>query len=86
MCLLSSNGQFHKDTMLLLNLILSSDGEWKLLLVTQASCVGDLPQGGRVYCIDRIAIVPLSTDSSPSDIIGLEVRNVWVFLIHCNNT
>ena len=49
-----------------------TDGEWKLLLITQAYCVGNLPQGGNVYCIDRIAIIPLTIDPS-SEMIGIEV-------------
>ena len=49
-----------------------TDGEWKLLLITHAYCVGNLPQGGNVYCIEKIAIIPLTTDPS-SEIIGIEV-------------
>ena len=48
------------------------DGEWKLLLISQASSVGVLPHGGEVYCVERIAIIPLTKDSNP-EIIGLEV-------------
>ena len=57
------------------SLILSlfSDGEWKLLLISQASSVGVLPHGGEVYCVERIAIIPLTKDSNP-EIIGLEVQ------------
>ena len=49
-----------------------SDGEWKLLLITEARSVGELPHGGTVYCIERVAIVPLSTDPS-MDVFGMEV-------------
>ena len=50
----------------------TSDGEWKLIVVTQASYVDLLPHGGNVYCVDKIGIIPLS--SSSAEIIGMEVR------------
>ncbi len=58
-----------------------ADGEWKLLLISQASSVGLLPlalgdvrgraEGMKVYCIDRIAIVPLTPEGMP-EVIGLD--------------
>lgn len=57
-----------------------ADAEWKLLLISQASCVGSLPlavgeaQGKtermKIYCIDRIAIVPLTLEATP-EVVGL---------------
>ena len=49
------------------------DGEWKLLLVSHASSVGVLPHGGEVFCIERIAIIPLTADPAVPEVIGLEV-------------
>lgn len=55
-------------------IILCADGDWKLLLVSHASSIGVLPHWGEVYCIERIAIVTLSTDPSTPEVIGLEVH------------
>ena len=61
----------HPNACILLPLSFS-DGEWKLLLISQASSVGVLPHGGEVYCVERIAIISLTKDSNP-EIVGLEV-------------
>lgn len=51
------------------------DGDWKLVVVTQASYVGLVPHGGEVYCVDKIGIIPLTSGSGmAAEIIGLEVR------------
>lgn len=49
------------------------DGDWKLLVVTQASYVGVLPHGEEVYCVDKIGILPLTSSCLAPDIIGLGV-------------
>lgn len=59
--------------MRLLKRIIYLDGEWKLVVVTQASYLGELPHGGDVYCVDRIGIIPLTGGSTET--IGLEVRS-----------
>ena len=51
----------------------TTGSEWKLLLIGGVRSVGDLPLCGPVYCIQRLIIIPLTTDSSP-EILGLEVR------------
>lgn len=59
---------------LLLRILLSLDGDWKLVVVTQASYVGQVPHGGDVYCVDKIGIIPLvSYSGMATEIIGLEV-------------
>ena len=51
-----------------------ADGDWKLIVITQASLVGTLPLGRNVYCIDRIGILPLSVNFDlNTDLIGFEV-------------
>ena len=69
------------------------DGDWKLVVVTQASYVDVLPHGGQVYCVEKIGIISLtsSTESTP-EIIGIEVHTgiymeciafqvfVWLFI------
>ena len=58
------------------------DGDWKLIVITQASYVGMLPHGGDVYCVDRIGILPLASyfDFS-ADVIGLKVLLITEVLI-----
>lgn len=48
-----------------------SDADWKLLLIHHASSVGEMPWGGKVYCIEQIAVLPLTTDPSVEH-VGLE--------------
>jgi len=51
-----------------------TDGDCKLVVITQASLAGTLPQGADVYCIDRIGILPLSTNFDlNTDLVGFEV-------------
>ncbi len=39
--------------------------------------MGSLPQGGSVYRVERITIIPLTTEySAAADLLGLEVRYV----------
>ncbi len=57
-----------------------ADAEWKLLLISHASIVGSVPQVGaegreggegmKVYCIEQVAIVPLTLEGTP-EVIGL---------------
>ena len=48
------------------------DADWKLLLIRHASSVGEIPRGGKIYCIEQIAVLPLTTDPSVEH-VGLEV-------------
>ncbi|XP_022080789.1 phosphatidylinositide phosphatase SAC2-like [Acanthaster planci] len=41
------------------------DSSWRLLLISGQRLVGSLPGGHHVYCITRIAILPLSESSHP---------------------
>ncbi|XP_038045460.1 phosphatidylinositide phosphatase SAC2-like [Patiria miniata] len=41
------------------------DSSWRLLLISGQRLVGSLPGGHNVYCITRIAILPLSESSHP---------------------
>ena len=50
---------------------ITSDAEWKLLLISHASSMGALPQGGEVYCIEHVAIIPLIAEGIP-EVIGLD--------------
>lgn len=50
--------------------LLCSDGDWKLVVITVASSVGMLPQGGEVFCVDKIGIIPLNHSD---EVIGFEV-------------
>lgn len=57
----------NKDSLIL-------DGDWKLVVVTQASSVGQVPHGGAVYCVDKVGIIPLTSNSgTAAEIFGLEV-------------
>ena len=47
--------------------------EWKLLLIGSASSVGALTSCGEVYCIEKLIVIPLTTDPAP-EILGLEVH------------
>ena len=47
--------------------------EWKLLLIGSASSVGALTSCGEVHCIEKLIVIPLTTDPAP-EILGLEVR------------
>ena len=51
----------------------STGSEWKLLLIGSIRSVGVLPLCGQVYCIQRLIVIPLTTESSP-EIVGLEVH------------
>lgn len=62
--------------------VIHADGEWKLVLITNASSVGSLPQGGEVFCVDRISIIPLTTDTS-KEIIGMQVSSCLVIIVSC---
>ncbi len=54
--------------------VVYKDGDSKLVVITQASLAGTLPQGGNVYCIDKIGILPLSANFDfNTDIFGFEV-------------
>ena len=56
------------------------DADWKLLLIHHASSVGEMPWGGKVYCIEQIAVLPLTTDPSVEH-VGLEVTLVAILLL-----
>ena len=61
-----------------------SDGDWKLVVVTQASSVGMLPHGGEVYCVDKIGIIPLTAFAGTAgEIIGMEVSVCTGWLRGC---
>lgn len=47
-----------------------------MVVITQATCVGVLPHGKEVYCVEKIGIIPLTPHSTITDIIGLEVRKL----------
>lgn len=52
-----------------------TDGDWKLVVVTQASYVGMVPHGGEVFCVDKVGIIPLTSNSGiAAEITGLEAR------------
>ena len=58
---------------------LISESEWKLLLIKEQECVGQLPGGADVYKINKIAILPLCLDE-PKD-LDIEVRIIWSNLL-----
>ena len=62
---------------LALSYVASAGAEWKLLLVGGVRCVGVLPLCGEVYCIQRLVIIPLTTESTP-EILGLEVPSMKI--------
>lgn len=55
-------------------MFIAVDSDWHLLLIDDVREVGTLPPSeGVVYCIEKVSLVPLTLEKSPTE-LNIEVR------------